>query len=174
MHVYTRTGDKGETGLFGGTRVNKDSLRVHCYGTIDEANSFLGMAYSSCTDSELKENLRWIQKKLFTVASELASDDEGIKMLQERITGEDVKHLEKTIDGYLDIIGEQNSFIIPGDTFNSSILHVSRTIMRRAERAMVSLSKEINISEDLMKFVNRLSDTLYVMARYEAEHISKR
>lgn len=173
MHVYTRTGDKGETGLFGGSRVNKDSLRVNCYGTIDEANSFLGMAYASCVDNELKEKIRWIQKKLFVVASELASDEEGIKMLAERITDEDVTTLEKTIDGYLSIIGEQNSFLIPGDTLESAMLHVSRTILRRAERSLVSLKRETDISDVLMKFVNRLSDTVYVMARYEAEHVSR-
>lgn len=173
MHVYTRTGDKGETGLFGGTRVRKDSLRVNCYGTIDEANSFLGIAYADCYDEGLKEKIRWIQKKLFTVASELASDEEGIKMLAERIKEEDVTYLESTIDDYLNIIGEQNSFIIPGDTKLSAELHVARTIMRRAERLIVSLNREEQISETLRKFINRLSDTIYVMGRYEAEYLSK-
>ncbi len=173
MHVYTRTGDKGETGLFGGSRIAKDSLRVECYGTIDEANSFLGMAYSTSKD-EIKETIRWIQKRLFLVAAELASDKEGIEMLIDKISQEDVSRLEKTIDDYLAVVGEQHSFVIPGDSHVSAMLHVTRTIIRRAERSIVALNREESLREELMKFVNRLSDAIYVMARYDGEYLSKK
>ena len=173
MHVYTRTGDKGDTGLFGGSRIGKDSLRVNCYGTIDETNSFLGLAYSICKDKQLKDRIRWIQTKLFMVAAELASDEQGIEMLKDKVTKEDIAFLEKTIDDYLQIVGEQNFFIIPGDSQVSAMLHVVRTIIRRAERSIVELSREERLRDELKGFVNRLSDAIYVMARYEAEYLSK-
>ncbi|WP_426349844.1 cob(I)yrinic acid a,c-diamide adenosyltransferase [Alloiococcus sp. CFN-8] len=173
MHVYTRTGDKGETGLFGGSRIAKDSLKVNCYGTIDEANSFLGLAYSTCDNKDLKEKIRWIQTKLFMVAAELASDDQGKEMLKDKISKEDIAVLEKTIDDYLKVVGEQNFFIIPGDSQVSAMLHIARTIIRRAERSIVELTREESLREELMGFVNRLSDAIYVMARYEAEYLSK-
>ncbi|MGM9974930.1 MAG: cob(I)yrinic acid a,c-diamide adenosyltransferase [Clostridiaceae bacterium] len=173
MHVYTRTGDKGETGLFGGSRIGKDSLKVNCYGTIDEANSFLGLAYSFCENKELKEKIRWIQTKLFMVAAELASDEQGKEMLKDKISKEDIALLENTIDNYLKIVGEQNFFIIPGDSQVSAMLHVARTIIRRAERSIVELNREEALSEEVRGFINRLSDTIYVMARYEGEYLSK-
>ncbi len=173
MHVYTRTGDKGETGLFGGSRIGKDSLKVNCYGTIDEANSFLGLAYSTSDNKELKEKIRWIQTKLFIVAAELASDDQGKEMLKSKVSKEEIAILENIIDDYLKIVGEQNFFIIPGDSQVSSMLHIARTIIRRAERNIVELNREEKLREELIGFVNRLSDAIYVMARYEGEYLSK-
>ena len=173
MHVYTRTGDKGETGLFGGSRIGKDSLKVNCYGTIDEANSFLGLAYSTSNHEELKERIRWIQTKLFMVAAELASDDQGKEMLKDKVSKEEITVLENIIDDYLKVVGEQNFFIIPGDSQVSSMLHVARTIIRRAERSIVELNRVEALREELIGFINRLSDAIYVMARYEGEYLSK-
>ena len=173
MHVYTRTGDKGETGLFGGSRIGKDSLKVNCYGTIDEANSFLGLAYATSNHEELKKRIRWIQTKLFMVAAELASDDQGKEMLKDKVSKEEITVLENIIDDYLKVVGEQNFFIIPGDSQVSSMLHVARTIIRRAERSIVELNRVEALREELIGFINRLSDAIYVMARYEGEYLSK-
>ncbi len=168
MSIYTKGGDKGQTSLLGGTRVDKDSLRVECYGTMDEANSQIGVCYSLMENTDMKEILRHIQKRIFQLNGELASDESGLKYLNNRINEDDVKYLENIIDNYQKILGPQHEFIIPGDTYLSSLLHVARTIVRRAERNIVTLSKTSNISELLIKFVNRLSDTLYIMARMES------
>ncbi len=166
-NVYTKTGDKGKTGLLGGSRIWKDDLRVTCYGTLDEANSMIGVAYSITKNQEIKDKLQTIQRKLFSIGAELASDDKGSKYLREKITDRDIKYLEEMIDKYLKRIGEQKSFIIPGKTTASSIIHVSRAIIRRAERNIISLSKKEEVREVLLKYINRLSDFLFVLARVE-------
>lgn len=168
-NIYTKTGDSGKTGLFGGTRIEKDDLNVDCYGTIDEVNSVLGVAYSLVRVDDIKKELRHIQEKLFVLGAELASDNNGKKLLQERITDLDVKQLERLIDKYSSKIGKQNGFIIPGRTTASAVLHVARTIVRRAERLIVSLKKSSDISTSILKFVNRLSDLLFVLANVEEE-----
>ncbi|WP_125154606.1 cob(I)yrinic acid a,c-diamide adenosyltransferase [Clostridium rectalis] len=167
--IYTKTGDKGETGLFGGSRVGKDDLIVEVYGTIDEANSLIGVAYSVIKDKELREILRIIQKKLFILGAEFASDDKGKKMLKNKISKEDILFLEGLIDKYMVIVGPLKDFVIPGDTTGSAYLHVARTVIRRAERNIVKLSKKIEIREETRQYVNRLSDVLFSMARLEVE-----
>lgn len=168
--IYTRKGDHGETGLFGGTRIVKNDIRVECYGTIDEANSNIGLAYSIIDDTEIRQILRHIQRRLFHLGAELASDEKGLSLLNDRISEEDVTYLERNIDKYQEIVGPQKGFIIPGNTTASSVLHIARTVVRRAERILVSILGEENVSDSLMKFINRLSDTLFILARYEEQY----
>lgn len=168
-NIYTKTGDKGETGLFGGSRILKDNLRVDCYGTIDEANSMIGVVYSLTNHLDIKEILRDVQKKLFSIGAELASDNKGQTLLNDKVSESDISYLEDLIDKYIEEVGPQNSFVIPGKTTVSATLHVARTIVRRAERKIVTLSKEGSINECLIKYINRLSDTLFTLARVEEE-----
>lgn len=171
MSIYTRTGDKGETRLFGGSKINKDSLRVNCYGTIDEANSMIGLAYSIVKNEDIKEELRSIQKKLFVLGAEIASDDNGRKKLAEKISQKDVELLEKIIDKYESQVGQQNNFVLPGESPSSSVLHVARTIVRRGERLIVNLARETDVDEAIVKYLNRLSDVLFIMAIAEERYM---
>lgn len=170
-NLYTKTGDKGQTSLFGGNRVKKDSLRVESYGTLDEANSMLGLAYSQITDEKTKEYLDIIQRRIFSVGAELASDDKGLSMLKDKVTEEDVEILEKIVDECTEIVGAQTNFVIPGVNLSSSALHVARTIVRRAERCVVKLKRTEDVRPEVVKYINRLSDTVYALARLE-EHRS--
>jgi len=167
--IYTRTGDKGTTALVGGSRVEKDSLKVEAYGTIDEVISTMGVAYSFMEDGELKSEIVDMQKKLFVLGAELASDENGLKYLKELIGQSDIDALEKIIDKYMDKVGPFKGFITPGKNRISAMLHVARTVARRAERVITTLSREDKVREEIEKYVNRLSDALYAMARMEEE-----
>ncbi len=171
-NLYTKTGDKGETSLYGGKRVKKSSARVDCYGTIDEANSMLGLAYSHLKNEKIKIYVNSIQKRLFSVGAELASDDKGLQILQGKVTEKDVTFLEQIVDECTEIVGKQTEFVVPGKNQASASLHVARTIIRRAERKIISLREEEEIREELLKYINRLSDTIYALARVE-EHNSE-
>ncbi|TDT50366.1 cob(I)yrinic acid a,c-diamide adenosyltransferase [Fonticella tunisiensis] len=164
MKIYTKTGDKGETSLLGGSRTRKSDPRVWSYGTIDEANSSLGLARSKIRDSELREAILGIQKKLFEVGAELAST--GTESYKPRIDEEDVLSLEKLIDHYDGLKPQINAFIIPGGTEESALLDVARTVIRRAERHIAHLEDEFDVNEHLLKYINRLSDAIYTIARY--------
>jgi cob(I)alamin adenosyltransferase len=164
MKIYTKTGDHGETGLYDGTRIAKDSLRVESYGTIDELDSSIGLARNYIEDEEIKEKLMVIQRNLFVVASQLASPDNS--KLKNVISEADIECLEHIIDSYIKRIPEINKFILPGSNLACASLHVSRTICRRAERRILTLSHEETVDELVIKYVNRLSDCLYAMARY--------
>ena len=170
MKIYTKSGDKGTTSLFDNTRVAKDSLRVESYGTIDELNSSLGFAKNFVEEEEVYNIIRSVQRKLFNLAGELATPD--WESFPEKITEEDIEFLEQKIDHYLDQMNkkEKSMFIIPGSSKASGALHQARTICRRAERRITTLAGEADISRDLQKYINRLSDLLYTLARYsEAE-----
>lgn len=167
--IYTKTGDKGKTALLGGSRVTKDDLRVACYGTFDEANAMLGVAYSNIEDSDMKNIIRDIQKKLFTLSAELASDSNGREKLTAKIQKEDIESVERIIDDYTNQLEKLKAFIIPGDTQASAFLHVSRTIVRRAERSLVKLQKQEAVREEITQYTNRLSDLLFTLARVESE-----
>ncbi|ALF10864.1 cob(I)yrinic acid a,c-diamide adenosyltransferase [Parageobacillus thermoglucosidasius] len=167
MAIYTKKGDKGETGLLGGSRISKDSLQVACYGTLDEANAALGVAYSQIENKEIKSIIRDIQKQLFVVGAELASDEKGYSLLKEKVSGKDVTTLEDIIDHYEKKLGPIHEFIIPGETTASSHLHLARAIIRRAERLIVNLSKTSNVRLEIIQFMNRLSDALFMLARAE-------
>lgn len=165
MKVYTRKGDSGETGLFGGSRISKDSLRVEAYGNIDEAAAFIGEARAKLEDSEIKDILYRIQEKFLVVGAHLASDKKGIDKLKEKVEDGDIEELEKIIDGYSKTLLPLYKFIIPGADEGSASLHVARTVVRRAERRIVALKSKEEIEENLLKYVNRVSDVLFVLAR---------
>jgi cob(I)alamin adenosyltransferase len=169
LKIYTKTGDKGETGLFGGNRVSKDDLRIEAYGTTDELNAALGLADTELKSDEIKELIKTIQNKLFVLGSDLATPlDHGTKSFRlPRITVEDYTFLENQIDNFESKLEELKSFILPGGTKGGALLHLSRTICRRAERRIVSLQKIEEINPNIVIFVNRLSDLLFVLSRYE-------
>ena len=162
MNIYTKTGDKGTTSLFGGSRVDKCDLRVDAYGTI-------GLAYAELTDEEEKEILNKIQKELFMLGAELASDEKGLELLKDKIQLEHIEYLEKLIDKYMGIAGPLTAFVIPGKNKPSATLHVARTVARRGERIMTALNEVQPLREEIKKYINRLSDTLFALARYYEE-----
>jgi|LGVE01.1.fsa_nt_gb ATP:cob(I)alamin adenosyltransferase len=169
-NVYTRGGDKGETALFGASRTPKDNIRVDAYGTMDEASSAIGLAYSLCENEEIRTILHHVQVRIFVLGAELASDEKGKAKLVDKISQDDIDYLENTLDFYLEIIGPQKEFIIPGAEPVSAALHLARTVVRRGERLIVTYNRENDDSRpELIKFVNRLSDLLFVLARAE-EH----
>ncbi len=169
MKIYTKTGDKGETGLFGGERVPKDHLRINAYGTIDELNAFIGLTISELNSTEIREVLTDLQKKLFVVGSDLATpENEKNKKINVSRTSQDfIKKAESDIDRFTEKLDELRNFILPGGSKGSALLHICRTICRRAEREVVSLKKTESINENIVVFLNRLSDLLFVLSRYE-------
>lgn len=169
MKIYTKTGDKGETSLWDGKRVHKDSVRVESYGTVDELNSWLGLAKNFIDDADIREKIFKVQKKLFFVAGELATEE--TEKFDYRIGEEEVRALESWIDEYLKKIEKVDAFIVTGTSQGAAFLHVARTVCRRAERRILTLSREVSINPHLIKFVNRLSDTIYTFARYLEKEI---
>lgn len=161
MKIYTKTGDSGQTDLIG-KRVDKDDLRVECYGTLDEANSHIGLLISSVRQEQgIIPELIKIQRRIFDANTQLAS----IKPLQ-NITELDIDFLEERIDYFESTTGSLSSFILPGGAVTASHAHVIRTILRRAERRIITLQKEVEIDPLLIKFINRLSDYFFAFARY--------
>lgn len=169
MKIYTKTGDKGETGLFGGERVSKDSLRISAYGTIDELNSFIGYAISEIKDEGIRNNLIKIQNYLFTIGSDLATPDtEKNKKLNIHRTPESYyKEIEEMIDYYDSQLEELRNFILPGGSKGAALIHICRTVCRRAEREVVALKKTVTIGDNIIIFLNRLSDLFFVLSRFE-------
>ena len=175
--VYTRTGDAGKTRLAGGQEVWKDSLRVEAYGTVDELNSVIGLArvfnregLPECDEAlHLDQSLRWIQNKLFDLGGILATAPGETFKNMPTVKAEHVQHLEKLIDECQENLEPLKEFILPGGGKVSGFLHQARTICRRAERLCVTLSREEPLDEHLVKFVNRLSDALFVLARWVAK-----
>jgi cob(I)alamin adenosyltransferase len=169
MKIYTKTGDKGETGLFGGERVSKDSLRIAAYGTIDELNSFIGLAITEVKDASIKENLLKIQNLLFVVGSDLATPEgeKTNKLNIQRTPTSYYIYIEKLIDEYDAQLEELRNFILPGGSKSAALLHVCRTVCRRAEREVVALKNSVTIGENILIFLNRLSDLLFVLSRFE-------
>jgi cob(I)alamin adenosyltransferase len=163
MKIYTKTGDTGETGLWGGLRVAKDALRVHAYGTIDECNAAIGVARASGMDAELDAMLAQIQDQLFVVGADLATPGEasGIPRVGEAA----VTFLETTIDDLEAELAPLKQFIHPGGQLAAAQLHLARTICRRAERWVVSLAREEPLNPHVLTYLNRLSDLLFVLAR---------
>ncbi|MBM7614610.1 cob(I)yrinic acid a,c-diamide adenosyltransferase [Alkaliphilus hydrothermalis] len=164
MKIYTKTGDKGETSLYDGNRVSKDDIRVESYGTIDELNSTLGFARNFIEDHDVIEVIYKIQRELFDVAGELATKD--TEKFPEKINEDHIHYLENVIDKYIKKVEQVDLFIIPGTNKASASLHIARTICRRAERRILTLKKNEPVGDILIKYVNRLSDTIYAMARY--------
>lgn len=175
--VYTKTGDHGKTRLAGGQQVWKDSLRVEAYGTIDELNASVGVVRVMNTDmtneheeaKQLEEELRWVQNKLFDIGSILATAPGQTFKNMPQVIGKDITRLERLIDRCQEDLEPLKEFILPGGGKISGFLHQARTVCRRTERLCVRLSREEPVDPIIIKFVNRLSDTLFVLARWVAK-----
>ena len=173
--VYTKRGDKGETDLLGGSAARKDSLKVESYGCVDEASSFIGVARYYCKNKVIKERLKEIQNKLLVLGGFLASDAKGKEIMKDQIKEDDIKLLEEYIDEYNQKLPPLTNFILPGDDEVAAHFHVARTVVRRAERRIVSLtSQEPDLNPLIQKYVNRLSDLMFVLARYSEEVENKK
>jgi len=166
--IYTKTGDRGETHLAGGQRVAKDSLRIDCYGTVDELNAFVGMACFSAEEliPELAAILRRVQHELFNLGSILATRPQDVHPKQARITGAEIEQLEKEIDRMNADLTPLRSFVLPGGSRLNTELHACRTICRRAERLAVSLAREEETPPEAVQYLNRLSDAFFVWSRW--------
>jgi cob(I)alamin adenosyltransferase len=166
--IYTKTGDKGSTSLIGGVRVPKNHIRIESYGTVDELNSYLGMVNDLAANEEISTWLREIQDRLFTLGAELATTpDKEVKMKLPDLHLEDVQFLEQRIDQMNEVLPEMRSFIIPGGQLAASACHVARCICRRAERLCVGMQESGEpVPELILQYLNRLSDFLFVLARY--------
>jgi len=169
MSIVTKTGDQGKTGLWSGERTWKDDDRIESYGTIDELNSFIGETKHHILQKNLFEKLEIIQNDLFRVAGQLASKS---RQFVELITEKDISQLTKWTEEYEKQV-DLKGFVIPGSTLPSAKLDICRTIARRAERRIIKLARKENISEELIKYINRLSDLLFIMARIEEKNENK-
>ena len=166
MKVYTKTGDKGETSIVGGIRVKKSCRRLDAYGTVDELNSHLGLLASMLPDGEYRDIIIRIQRDLFNVCSNLATDQSQTSLSDSaRLTEGEIRFLEEQVDSIMRQLPERQGFILPGGCQAASQAHVCRTVCRRAERSIVALSEEAIISPETLQFVNRLSDYLFVLAK---------
>lgn len=176
--IYTKRGDAGETGLAGGQRVPKDSLRIESYGTVDELNAFVGLALVSCYEQSghdpniglLCGIIRRVQHELFNLGSILATKPEDVHAKQARITPAEIAQLEREIDAMNEDLPPLRSFVIAGGTRLNAELHVARTVCRRAERLVVALAREEQIPAEAIQYLNRLSDAMFVWSRW-ANHI---
>ena len=176
MKIYTKTGDKGETALLGGTRVSKADLRLNAYGAIDELNSFIGMLRSYPVDKKLAEIIIGIQKNLFKMGAYLASEEESSVPGYLLINNSDIAILEKQIDRMEKDLKPLRHFILPGGHPMVSFCHMARTVCRRSERLTVELSEKTKVNLAVVQYLNRLSDYLFVLSRfleqkYEVEEI---
>ena len=170
--IYTKTGDKGETSLYGGTRVSKAAARVESYGTLDELNAFIGLAKAEISDEKVLNQLQKIQFDLFTVGSEAATPTDkmllanGKNRLDLMISEKEITELELWMDDFDAELESLKFFILPSGGKAAATLHVCRTVCRRAERAMVFLNETEEVRPELIKYLNRLSDYLFILARY--------
>jgi cob(I)alamin adenosyltransferase len=166
MKIYTKTGDKGTTGLYGAERVGKDSLRVTAYGTVDEANASLGLARSLSEDAELDETLAGLQNALFDLGADLATPlDSGYRQKIAPMDEADVARLEALIDRYTEGLEPLKAFILPAGLPAAAALQMARAVTRRAEREVIRLSREEEVNPQAQIYLNRLSDLLFTLAR---------
>lgn len=183
--IYTRTGDKGKTSLIGGARVSKAHIRLEAYGTLDELNSFIGLLRHDASEelsrvpsahsslSRIEELLSEIQVDLFNVGSHLACEDKEMRTKLPSVGDVHIKDLELAMDEFSAELQPLKNFILPGGSRSASLAHVARTICRRAERACVALSESDEIESDVVIYINRLSDFLFVLARHLNRLLSK-
>ena len=171
LKIYTKTGDKGTTSLIGGTKVSKSHIRIESYGTIDELNSFIGLCGDCIDDEKSKVTLKEIQDRLFTIGSSLACDPDKEPLMKLPDLKEiDITFLEQEIDAMNEVLPAMKNFILPGGDVAVSHLHVARCVCRRAERVCVLMQENnLFIDEIVIKYINRLSDYLFVLARYIAK-----
>jgi cob(I)alamin adenosyltransferase len=165
VKIYTRTGDKGETSLFGGKRLPKDAPRIESYGTVDELNSVIGICRSLNNQSEIDSVLENIQQDLFILGTELATPEDSKKSPIRLISEEDIFRIEKLIDAFETRLSPLKNFILPGGDQCAAMLHYARTVCRRAERSLVNLDRQESIRPITITYLNRLSDLLFVIAR---------
>jgi cob(I)alamin adenosyltransferase len=176
--IYTKSGDKGETGLAGGQRVPKDSPRIEAYGTVDELNAFVGLACVTCAEEtaralrlgKLLDILLRVQHELFNLGSQLATLPMDLHPKQARITSVEIEQLEREIDAMNEDLPALRSFVLPGGTRLNAELHAARTICRRAERLAVGLARAEETPPEAVRYLNRLSDALFVWSRW-ANHV---
>ena len=172
MKVYTKTGDKGETSLIGGTRVKKSHLRIDSYGTVDELNSYIGLVRDQEVNANRKDLLKEIQDRLFTIGSSLASDPEKSKMKIPDLHAEDITLLENEIDKMNDELPPLRVFVLPGGHQSVSFCHLARCVCRRAERLVIGLQEESFVADLIIQYLNRLSDYLFVLSRKMAHELN--
>jgi cob(I)alamin adenosyltransferase len=164
--IYTKTGDKGETALLGGTRVPKNHIRIEAYGTVDELNSWLGQI-RDCVSKEHEAEIYKIQNYLFTVGSHLATTPtKDVKMSLPDLKEEEITFLEEKIDSMEKTLPALTNFVLPGGDANASKIHIARCVCRRAERISVALTNEESIDQLIVQYLNRLSDYLFVLSRF--------
>lgn len=172
--IYTRTGDAGQTALVGGQRVSKDDLRIECYGTVDELNSFVGAARITAealpAAASLGVILKRVQHELFNLGSILATLPEDVHPKQPRVTGTEIDQLEHEIDEANAVLAPLRSFVLPGGSRLDADLHICRTVCRRAERLLVALAREESVPEEPIRYLNRLGDAFFVWSRW-ANHV---
>lgn len=166
MKIYTKTGDKGETSLIGGTRVEKSHIRIESYGTVDELNSWVGLLGTVLVQEPFHNRLVSVQNILFTLGSHLASDPVKSKMVLPEISESQIKDLEEWMDEMEKELPELSNFILPGGHIHNAWAHIARCVCRRAERQVVSLNNFEPVNPLIIQFLNRLSDFLFVLARY--------
>jgi len=165
MKIYTKTGDKGNTSLFGGTRVSKADNRIETYGTIDELNSYIGLIRDTQSGTARKATLKEIQDRLFTIGSHLASDNKSKMERVPDLVDMDVEFLEQEMDDMDRDLPEMKSFILPGGHVHVSYCHLARCVCRRTERLAIKLSESVQVEPIIIRYLNRLSDYLFVLAR---------
>ena len=171
MKIYTKTGDKGLTSLIGGTRVLKSSLRIECYGTVDELNSHIGLVRDQDVNAGRRPLLKEIQDRLFTIGSALAADPDKSHMKLPDLHDADVTLLEDEMDRMNADLPELRAFILPGGHPAVSYAHVARCVCRRAERLVIHLGEESFVAALVVVYLNRLSDYLFVLSRYMAHEL---
>ncbi|MBD3290242.1 cob(I)yrinic acid a,c-diamide adenosyltransferase [candidate division KSB1 bacterium] len=167
--VYTRTGDKGTTALFGGSRTEKDSKRVEAYGTLDELCAIISVVKTQNVTPEVLKILSEIQNYCHDINAEIASDKQGRSLLTKIICKEDVAYIEQNIDKFDSHLPKLDHFIVPDIKASAAFLNLARTVCRRAERRLWALSREMELNENIIIFINRLSDLLFTLMRFEGE-----
>jgi cob(I)alamin adenosyltransferase len=172
MKIYTKTGDKGQTSLIGGTRVPKHHIRIEAYGTVDELNSWIGLIRDQPITSLTRDILIEIQDRLFTIGSSLASDPEKSRMKIPDLKESDVELLEKEMDRMNETLPEMKSFVLPGGHTSISYCHIGRCVCRRAERATLRLAENEFVADLVVIYLNRLSDYLFVLSRQLAKELN--
>ena len=169
--IYTKTGDTGTTALGGGQRVAKDAPRIEAFGTVDELNSTIGVALARGLEPSLAADLSRVQNELFHLGSDLCMlEEDKAKRPVPRIEERHVRALEEAIDRMTVELGPLENFILPGGSEGAARLHLARTVCRRAERLVVALARDEAVGEHVLRYLNRLSDALFVMARWENRH----
>lgn len=171
MKVYTKTGDKGTTALLGGTRVSKSNIRIEAYGTVDELNSYIGLLRDQKINVKRKDFLSAIQNHLFALGANLSSDPSKTKSIAPVLTEDDIEALEGSMDKMNEDLPEMRNFILPGGHVSVSFCHIARCVCRRAERWVINLSEKERVADLVIKYLNRLSDYLFVLSRKMAQEL---